>query len=349
MSKIYANPFCWGKAVSGNHYLARPEEQALIFTAMEKQLHLVIFGQRGTGKTSLIKFALEKSSLDSIYLDLSFVVSREDLINLLLDAIEKSFPHIKQTEQIESIRIEKQAASLAQVFDLWYACVKQNDQKFTLVWDEFQQLVRLKDNIIDELRDTLRDRFGITHIFSSNREDILRGIFDDHLNPFFYHREHLMVGHLDKKDFNRFLSQRFRRMGLSDFDLAGAVLKFTDGHPQLTQQFAHALAQLWLEGSSTRLMARTLKKMLETHDALFAVQWDNFGLNEKRLFLGLASGYSRPTELGFIKKFKLSATSTAHNTVLKLLREGWLVNHDEGYHIYNPLFLKWIEQGKGLV
>ena len=57
----------------------------------------------------------------------------------------------------------------------------------------------------------------------------------------------------------------------------------------------------------------------------------------------MADGHSRPTELGFIKKYKLSATSTAHNTTLKLLREGWLINRDEGYYIYDPLFLKWLQ------
>jgi hypothetical protein len=67
------------------------------------------------------------------------------------------------------------------------------------------------------------------------------------------------------------------------------------------------------------------------------------------LLLGLAAGYSRPTELGFIDRFGLSATSTAHNTVIKLVREGWLVNRDEGYHIYDPLFLAWLNKREDLI
>ncbi|MCF6238393.1 MAG: hypothetical protein L3J79_06230 [Candidatus Marinimicrobia bacterium] len=226
--------------------------------------------------------------------------------------------------------------------------VKESDQKFILVWDEFQHVVKLKDHILEDLKVDLRDRRDITHVFVSHRQDILHDIFDDKLNPFFKSKAILVLNNIETKAFNRFLTQRFRRMGLSDFDLADTVLKFTEGHPQMTQKFAHALAELWLEGSSTRLMERTMKKMLENHETAFTTWWDSFRLNEKRLFLGLASGYSHPTELEFIKRFKLSATSTVHNTVLKLLREGWLINRDEGYHIYNPLFVKWLQQGKGL-
>lgn len=349
MSKVYANPFHWGSFVSGNHYLARPLEQEHLSNAIEKQVHLVISGQRGTGKTSILKHALLNSrSIPSIYMDLSFVTSREDLINLLLDAFEKSFPEEKTAERTKSLRPQKGGVSFAPVIDLWYNKVKQNSQKFTFVWDEFHHLVKLKDGILEELKQNLRDRRRITHIVASHREDILDDIFGNRQDPFFPRIEKLTIKHIDQKAFNRFLTQRFRRMGLSDFDLADAVLTFTDGHPQITQKFAHALAELWLEGSSTRLMERTLHKILESHDHIFTAWWDSFGLNEKRLLLGLASGYSRPTELAFIKKFKLSATSTAHNTVLKMLREGWLINRDEGYHIYNPLLLKWLQLGKGL-
>lgn len=348
MSKIYANPFFWGEPSKGSHYIQRPEEQEHINVAIEKQLNMIITGYRGTGKTSLLKHVLGKSQIPSIYLDLNFVVSKDGLADLLLDALEKCFPELKSSEQVLALRKSDHGASLTPIFDQWYSAVKQSSQKFTIVWDEFQHLIKFKDNIIEDLRENLRDRRGITHIFVSHREDIMREIFDDHSNPFFYHREHLFISNLDLDAFNRFLTQRFRRMGLSDYDLADSILKFTKGQAQLTQKVAHSLAQIWLEGTTTRLLDRTINKMLTKHNIIFASDWDNFGLNEKRLFLGLSKGNAHPTELSFIKEFGLSATSTAHNTVLKLLREGWLLAHDEGYYIYDPLFLKWLQNGKSL-
>lgn len=348
MSKIYANPFKWGKPVSGNQYISRPVEQENITEAIEKQNHLIITGPRGTGKTSLIKHTLDQVSTASIYLDLSFVVSRGDLINLLLDALGKRFPHTKVGDQIKAMQAAEEDSALAPVFDLLYDQVKQSKRKFSIAWDEFQHLVKLKDDTIDELRTCLKDKQGIAHIFISHREDILHDIFKDKRHHFFKHHEQLSISHIDPKAFNLYLTQRFRRMGLNDFDLANAMLSFTEAQPQLTQQLAHSLAQLWLEGTTTRLLDRSIQKMLSENNDLFALLWDHFGLNEKRLFLGLANGYSHPTELSFIRKFKLSATSTAHNTALKLLREGWLVNRDEGYHIYNPLFLKWLQENKDL-
>ncbi len=346
MSKIYANPFNWGQPVSGNNYIARPEQQDSIHASIENQTHLIIYGNRGTGKTSLVKQVLEKSSVNHVYLDLRFVVSREGLIDSLLNELEQNFPAPKVNGPLKEMRARGEALSLGAIFELWYELLKQGNQKISMAWDEFQHLVKLKEDIIAELRNSLGHKRGITHLFISHREDVLREVFEDSRTPFFTQSEFLGIGNIDLAPFSRFLSTRFRRMGLSDFDLPTTVLKFTEGQPQLTQEFAHALAQLWLEGNTTRLMDRTLVKMLNEYNLQFTTLWDTFGLNEKRLLLGLASGYSRPTELGFISKFKLSATSTAHNTVVKLLREGWLVNRDEGYHLYDPLFLKWLQQSQ---
>ena len=346
MSKIYANPFNWGESVSGNHYIARPEQQEHLNSAIEKQIHQIIFGHRGTGKTSLVKQVLEKSTTTSVYLDLRFIVSREGLIDLLLDTMENSLPPSKISGPLKSLRAQDYKLRIEEIFELWYELLKQSNQKICMAWDEVQQLVKLKEDITSELRNSLGHKRGITHLFISHREDILRDIFEDKANPFFAHCDFLAIANIDSSPFSRYLSTRFRRMGLSDFDLPATVLKYTDGQAQLTQKLSHSLAQLWLEGTTTRLMDRTLTKMLREHNILFTTMWDTFGLNEKRLLLGLSSGYSRPTELGFIRKFKLSATSTAHNTVIKLLHEGWVINRDEGYHIYDPLFLSWLQQNK---
>ncbi len=348
MSKIYANPFKWGEPVGSTHYISRPEEQSLILAAIEKQLPMVVSGNRGSGKTSLVKQVIDKCLIPSIYLDLSFIVSREGLINLLLDGIEQSYPKAKTDGSTASIRTLGAAAPLDSIFDLWVELVKNNGKKFCIVWDEFQHLARQKENIVEDLRACLKERRSISHIFISPRGDILKEIFSDPKKPFFAKIETLTVAALNQKSVSRYLTQQFRRLGLSDFDLPDAIWNFTRGQAQFTQKLAHALAQIWLEGTTTRLLDRSIAKMLVEENVLFTALWDNFGLNEKRLLLGLASGYSRPTELGFIRKFGLSATSTAHNTVLKLLREGWLVNRDEGYYIYDPLYLKWLQTTRGL-
>ena len=343
MTRIYANPFSWGDPVSGSHYVSRPKEESQVATAIEKQLHLIITGGRGNGKTSLVQHVLEQSSIASAYLDFTFAVSRNDLIRILLNAMASSFP--RAVKEGRTARLEPttdEGAALAPTLNLWYDLVKESSQKFTMVWDAAHFLVKMKDDVLGEMREILRERRGITHIFISHREDVLNEIFEDQLNPFFYQREMLYVKNIMEADFEKYLTQSFRRMGLSDFDLARTLLRFSHGQPQLTQRMAHSLAQLWLEGNTTRLVDRTIEKLLKELHTRYTSNWDDFGLNERRLLVGLAAGYSHPTELEFIRMYGLSATSTAHNTVLKLLREGWIINRQEGYHILDPLFLKWL-------
>ena len=349
MSKIYANPFNWGEPVKGNHYVQRPEEQAFILSSIEKQSHLLLTGKRGTGKTSLLNFILDMGTLPFVHLDFRFIVSREELFKLLLQALVASFPRIEIDARLKSLTANIKSANLKIIFDLWYEMIKESNQKFIMVWDEFQHLVKFKEDIAGELRSSINGRRGIAHIFVSHRKDILLDAFGRGNKEFFNNQAFYELENLEQKACTRYLSQRFRRMGLSDFDLPEALYKFTDGQPLFTQRLAYTLSQIWLEGTTTRLLQRSITKLLQERNILFTALWDNFGLNEKRLLLGLASGHSRPTELGFIARFGLSATSTAHNTVIKLVREGWLVNRDEGYHIYDPLFLVWLKKSEGLI
>jgi hypothetical protein len=349
MSRIYANPFSWGEPVSGTHYVNRAKEQEQIDLAIDKQLQLVVTGARGSGKTSLVKQTLSNNSVASHYMDLTFVVTRQDLIQLLVHGIENSFPASKKESKTTAFLSSDYNGDLVPIINLWYDLVKASSQKFTLIWDSCHYLMKMKDDVLGEMREIMRDRRRITHIFISHREDILKDIFDDPGHPFFIHREMLFIKDIDILSFEKYLSTRFRRMGLSDFDLAKSLLVFTQGQPQLTQRLAHSLAQLWLEGTTSRLLDRAIDKLLGELYTRFASNWDEFGLNERRLLVGLSEGYSHPTELEFIRTFQLSATSTAHNTVLKLLRDGWIINRNEGYHIVDPLFLKWLKQHREIL
>ncbi|NQV41355.1 MAG: AAA family ATPase [Candidatus Marinimicrobia bacterium] len=349
MSKLYANPFNWGEPVKGNHFIQRAEAQTSLLAILEKQTHLLLTGKRGTGKTSLLNILLEKNTTPYIHLDLRFIVSREQLFELLIKALDTSFPVIDIDKKLDSLGANTKDATLKNIFDLWHEMVKGSNEKFIMVWDEFQHLVKFKEDIFKELKLSLDGRRGITHIFVSHRYDILQNIFGRGDSSFFKNQEYYELENLEKKACTSYLAQRFRRMGLSDFDLPEAVYTFTGGQPLFTQRLAYTVAQIWLEGTTTRLLQRSISKLLKERNILFTGLWDHFGLNEKRLLLGLASGYSRPTELGFIDKFGLSATSTAHNTVVKLVHEGWLVNREEGYHIYDPLFLTWLQNREGLI
>lgn len=349
MSKIYANPFSWGEPVKGGHYVQRPEDQTAILEILEKQSHLLLAGRRGTGKTSLVKQVLDKHTIPSVHLDFRFIVSRQEVYELLLKALASSFPTIEIDERLKALNGDTKNANLKNIFDLWVQMVKGSNQRFVIVWDEFQHLSKFKENIFDELKTSLKGKRDITHVFISHRKDILLELFGRSEKAYFRKQTYYELENLGEKECTRYLSQRFRRMGLSDFDLPAAIFKFTQGQPLFTQRLAYTLAQLWLEGTTTRLLQRSINKLLKERNVLFTAMWDNFGLNEKRLLIGLASGQSRPTELGFIARFGLSATSTAHNTVIKLVREGWVVNRDEGYHIYDALFLSWLQKRESLI
>ena len=173
MSKMYANPFFWGEPVNENHYIPRPEEEQQILEAIENQQQLLITGNRGTGKTSLIKHVIQKSPAASIYLDLSFVVSISDLCKYLLKQMKEDFPEVNHQDGLISLSNSEQELSLSSIFNFLYAYLKKRERKFAIIWDEFHHLIKLKDNVMSELKRELSKGQGITHIFISNRKDLL--------------------------------------------------------------------------------------------------------------------------------------------------------------------------------
>jgi len=348
MSKIYANPFSWGEPVKGSHYVQRSSDQAFILDRIEDQFQVLLTGQRGTGKTSLMKHVLDKQPIASLHFDLPFIVSRQGLFELLTEGLINHFPKADKDPRLQAIREDPSQTKLKSLFDVYYEQVEASNQTFVIIWDEFQHLAKFKTDIIGEVKQALKGRRGIVHFFVSHRKDVLQTAFGRGSQSFFKQQALYELGNLEEKICLQYLSRRFRRMGLSDFDLPAAVYKVTHGQALFTQRLAYTVAQVWLEGTTTRLLQRSVAKLLKERNILFTYIWDQFGLNEKRLLIGLASGFSRPTELGFIAQFGLSATSTAHNTVIKLVREGWVVNRDEGYHIYDSLFLSWLQKREGV-
>ena len=343
MSKLYSNPFIWGTPVSGNRYVSRSEEETQIVTCLEKEQRIILTGNRGTGKTSMVQRVLAKYPGESIYIDLSFVVDASSMVSLLAKHIRRSIPLFKEDARLRPNPDGTVSGSLSELFEILNTYIEEYEKKVVIVWDEFQHILKLKENLLTDIKKGINGKSALMTVLISHREDLMRDAFMKKGERALPKSCHVELGNIDAASFKTFLTNYFRRMGLNDFDLPDSVLKFTGGHAHLTQRFASAVAGCWLEGTTTRLKDRAMKRLLNEEDANFTALWDGFGVNEKRLLLGLAHGFSRPTELSFIDRFGLSATSTAHNTVLKLVREGWLVNRDEGYYIYDPLFLSWLK------
>jgi len=344
MSKLYSNPFVWGNPVSGNRYVSRATEEEQIRDCLEKDQQVILTGPRGAGKTSLVQKASRDQPGENLYLDLSFVVDGASLVYLLAKTIRQVVPALKEDPRLNAHPDVGLDISLEEIFHILRSYLKEAEQKIIIIWDEFQHIVKLKEDVLTELKRVMNGQGSIMNVIVSHREDLMEQAFLKKGERGLPRKCHLKIDTIDLVGFRSFLTRFFRRMGLNDFDLPDALLKFTGGQAYLTQRFAAAVASCWLEGTTTRLKDRALKKLLNEMDAEFSSRWDQFGVNEKRLLLGLAHGYSRPTELSFIDRFGLSATSTAHNTVLKLLREGWLTNRDEGYYVYDPLFLTWLKK-----
>lgn len=342
MSKLYSNPFVWGIPVSGNHYVARPEDEKQIQSCIDTNQPVILTGHRGSGKTSLVQHVAGKSQSVSMYLDLSFVVGMASMVDLMKRQIKAELPELKESPILKADS-QDSAEAFAQILQLLFDRFRDKEKKLLIIWDEFHHILKLKEDVLGALKKHISGRRGLHHLLVSHRQDLMRQVFNSKGDRFFSNPHFMHLENLPRESFRSYLTRNFRRMGLNDFDLADSVLTFMECQPLLTQKYAHAIARCWLEGTTSSLMEKAGKKLMAEVDASFADRWDGFGVNEKRLILGLANGFSRPTELGFIEQFGLAATSTAHNTVLKLLKEGWLINRDDGYYIYDPLFLKWLK------
>ena len=260
------NPFKYGCVVSGDHFCERAKAERELRGFVRAGQNVFVQGERRMGKTSLVRKAVGGLRGERlVYVDLYCIGTQGDLCRRIAEGVGRAnatMPFLKRVMSFASrlrptlsfdsqdgspkISVDTLAAdepgSLAVVMDLLEKVAA--DGKTCVVFDEFQDIIRIKDSerILAEMRSRIQFQENVPYLFLGSVRHRMWSMFNDTKSPFFKSAAAYDVGEIDVADFSRFIVSRFekgrRRISL---DMAGKIIETVCGVSGDVQELCAAL------------------------------------------------------------------------------------------------------------
>lgn len=356
-----ANPFKFGSIVDEPYFTNRKEELKRVGSILSSHVHLILMSPRRYGKSSLIRKILKELDRPSIMLDMQVVTSEIDFAEQLMKKISKLNPLQKIKNSIKSFRfvpnlsINPASDELSVSFEpskssdhILEDVLNLSDKIFTkkrsiVVFDEFQEIRKISPHFETRLRSILQHHSNTNYVFLGSQESLMREIFEQKSNPFYHFGYLFKLSKIPVDEFRQFLEERFEPVTGNFKEIAGAILKFTDGHPQYTQ---HLAFQVWenliLSGDFEDPVLTAVEQIIEFHNVDYERWWNSLNRTDMKVMIGLTFSDDLPMSKEFFHRFDIGSSSTVYSSLKRLLRNGYLVKVKEYYEIDDPFFKHWI-------
>ncbi len=365
------NPFYYGGAVFDEHFCNRLDEISELKTDINAGLNLLIYAPRRFGKTSFVLKTvneLKENSVKYVFLDLMYLSTVDDFINKYFNVLAKSLQ--EPTDKIVSffkniIKIrpninvsfdasgnpnfslalgaEDSTKTLEDVLNIPYEFAK-NNQKIVVIFDEFQEIVNLE--LEAKIRSTIQHHSDkVSYIFMGSKKSLLHEMFLDKNRPFYKSVKHFKIQEIKKESWSEFIKTKFSYTNKSIDDIyIDKIFTLTKGFPYYTQQFAYELWNSTIASVDDGSFDKTLNRVIEREEDLFALEWDNLTPNQKKALKIVVQkdGVSLYDEQYFAKyEIKSGSFQTALNGLMK---KDIIDKNGSAYYISDPIFEYWIKK-----
>lgn len=193
------NPFKFGSIVEAPYFMNRVEETRKVKSILSSANHLIIISPRRYGKTSLINKAAKSLNRPYIILDLQLLTTQSDFASQLLKRIYRIYPAQKLKDLIKNFRIAPAITlnPVSNAIDISYKAATSETAKTALedvlnlleklgtskikpiiIFDEFQEIKRIGDNLDRFLRSVIQHHKNINYVFLGSQESLIREIFE---------------------------------------------------------------------------------------------------------------------------------------------------------------------------
>lgn len=343
------NPFKFGTIVEGDFFTDRVEETAVLLQKLDSENHIVLISPRRFGKNSLMQKVLSQVDRPQIRIDLQYVMSVDDLAAQLLKAIFKIYPMEKVRHAMTHFRIAptlsmnavtgamevsfQPTANASVLLEDAMAVLEKvttAENRFIVVLDEFQEVVKIQKGLDRQLRSLMQRQHNLNYILLGSQESMMEAIFEKKTSPFYHFGQMIRMGKIPYDDFHKYITDRIDAEGVAD-----EILQFTACHPYYTQQLA---SQVWemTRWKDTRddIVEKAVVALVEMHDLDYERLWQNMNRTD-RYTLKLLALSQMPMQN------RSKAPSTSYSSLLRLMKAGYVVRVPQ-YEIEDPFFRRWI-------
>ncbi len=376
------NPFVFGTVVSDENFTDRKTELEELTRDLTGKTNLIIFSPRRYGKTSLmlkILRGLRKKGIICAYVDLYPATSKEKFANILSTGIAKAKAG-KITEVIEVIRdlispikltvrpegsfdidagIELELskgkddldANLTKLYDLPEKVAKKEKKKMVVVFDEFQEIIKLDGEEIEKnLRSKIQQHKNVSYVFMGSQRHFLDKMFNDKRRAFFGIGKFLNLGRIPDKEFQIFIQNRFKSGGVTiSKDIATLILQLTKCHPYYTQQLCHEIWNHCMSMKSKTVkndhVSKAKEQVMQNQNYAYTLLWDSVKGRQRSLLSAMAISDAKEIfSSDFREKYRLGASSTVARAAEYLEEKGLIEKDGKNYIISDTFFQEWVRQ-----
>lgn len=362
-----ANPFSFGRIVTGDEFVDREKEIAEILRDIRSGVNVVLYSHRRMGKSSLLAEIMRRHRRDLVfvYVDLYGITSMTKMVEAFMSAlVSSSYGSLKKTMHgvagilrgsrlrlvvnesgepgVEFAVSEPSVPELQEVLDMPEKIAGRKGKRMVVIFDEFQEVRALDGSALLKL---MRSRFQahrhVSYVFAGSKKHLLLEIFEESEGAFFKSARSMELGPIPAEDFQRFLVRRFRDSGgaLSP-ELARRVVEAAAGNSYYAQQVAYELFNI-SERPSPEDVETAVTVTLAHQSPAFSYIWDSVKSQmQKRYLMAAAKEPGAPRGADFVERYRLKSPAHIQRCVKQLDQRGIT----EGGRIVDPMFARWLQR-----
>jgi hypothetical protein len=372
------NPFSFGDLALDEAFTDRGAELAELCSDMRNGQNVVVFAPRRYGKTSLIWRAVSEvvaaGEVLVAQVDLMKTPTKERLADKLAGSIYEDIAStlykvreratavfsglrvapVMTLEQDGSLGFSFHAghapadidATLEHLLELPARLGSERHRRVALVFDEFQEIVRIDPKLLPLMRSVFQEQPEVAHVYLGSRRHMMEQIFNDANEPFWRSAKKLELGVIPPALFGAFVRARFESTGRAiEEPVVDSLLAVTHSHPYGTQELAYALWELTPSGgrATAPRLTQAVGRVLRSENAHFSRIWERAPRAQRLVLEALARAPGEPPMgAGYRRAHGLPGTSTVQRAIEALVSDELAERWGGGYRIAEPFLAEWI-------
>lgn len=375
-------PFVVGKPVTGEYFIDRKDELEKITTLLSSpgaRNNIVLLAQRRTGKSSILQNLKEQDpKIIYVIFDAYGTSTRERFAKAYVNSIFSAYvtrtndgSYKKKAKRMFAEGISKLQNKISDVdvtisefakFHVTFrksttdpdelvenalsfaeVLAKEKGIFLVVMIDEFQELLKWKDDFLKIFRKTIQSQRSVSYVLSGSAPTVMHELIHKARSPLYRQLIHIQINKLPKKDVIVFIKERFAsaKMRISN-DASEHIFELSRGYADYVQRLGMQAFLLCLDKKLvTKLdVNRAYEEMLVQLDADFGSTFSQYADLEQEILIALAAG---KTTTSAISREIRKPQSTIPKTMNRLIASDVVERHYKGrYRIADGVFSDWI-------
>lgn len=346
------NPFIINGIIPDQYFCDRISETSKIISCIRNQTNLLLTSHRRMGKTQLVYHAYAQKTIadnyHTFYVDIlpstslreftlllgkeiyrQLVPSGTKAVNIFMSTLRSlygsfGYDHSNglPTFNIKLGDIPTPELTLSEIFEY----LQNADKPCVCTIDEFQQIGNYHEKNVEALlRSYVQKTGNCVFIFAGSDRHTLENMFNSPAKPFYNSVDHMYLHSIDKKEYIKFMQDKFQEAGREiELEACSHLYDLFEGHTYYIHQILHNV----FASSQTGEVIR--KKDIDTavanttegkeHSYNSQMSYLNYAQKETLIAIAKEGKATEVTSVAFVKKHALQSPSSVQNAIRNLLR-----------------------------